>query len=182
MSTPEALRPIPDDPRPGDFVLTIISGHTGFWVRMAQAMIGDTTKYTHAALVVDEDGTLIEAMPGGARLNNLDHYRGQDVYYHRANYLTEEQRTLAGWHGRMAEGTPYSFADYLALGLTYFGYSPRWLRRYISNSNRMICSQLVDECFRRAGFDMFDDGRLPEDVTPGDLFWFAIRKDLGEAC
>lgn len=176
VATP--LRAIPDDPQPGDFLLTVISGTTGFWVRLAQAVIGDTTKYNHAALVIDSDGTLIEAMPGGARLGHLDSYRGQDVYYHRAYYLSVEERWKIADLGRQAEGVPYSFADYLALGLTYFGTTPEWLRKYVSNSKRMICSQLVDECFRRAGYDLFTDGRMPENVTPGDLFWFALTKDL----
>jgi hypothetical protein len=35
----------------------------------------------------------------------------------------------------------------------------------------MICSQLVDEAYLRAGVHLFDDGRDPGDVTPGDLLY-----------
>jgi hypothetical protein len=34
----------------------------------------------------------------------------------------------------------------------------------------MICSQLVDTILCRAGYHLFADGRLPQDVTPGALF------------
>jgi hypothetical protein len=33
----------------------------------------------------------------------------------------------------------------------------------------MICSQLVDRCYDIAGVHLFDDGRKPGDVSPGDL-------------
>lgn len=34
----------------------------------------------------------------------------------------------------------------------------------------MICSQLVDQALADAGFHVFDDGRLPQDVVPAELF------------
>lgn len=178
METP--IRPIPDNPRPGDFGLSIIGGKTGFFVRIAQAVIGDTSRYTHAWLVIDEQGTVVEAQPGGARLTTLDAYRGQDIYYHNAYYLTDEQRARIAEIGSGFEGVPYSYMDYLALGLTHLGLAPKWMRRYVTNSRRMICSQLVDEALRQGGYCLFDDGRLPQDVTPGDLFWNALRRDLAK--
>jgi hypothetical protein len=41
---------------------------------------------------------------------------------------------------------------------------------FIADSGHLICSQLVDLCYLRAGAHLFDDGRLPGDVTPGDLW------------
>ena len=38
----------------------------------------------------------------------------------------------------------------------------------------MICSQLVDEAYKRAGVQLFDDNRLPGDVDPNDL-WELIK-------
>jgi hypothetical protein len=34
----------------------------------------------------------------------------------------------------------------------------------------MMCSQLVDQCLADAGFHVFNDGRLPQDVVPAELF------------
>ena len=41
----------------------------------------------------------------------------------------------------------------------------------------MICSQLVDEAYARAGVQLFDDGRLPGDVTPADLYGLIAAQD-----
>jgi hypothetical protein len=32
-----------------------------------------------------------------------------------------------------------------------------------------MCSQLVDLSYHEAGVELFDDGRIPGDVSPGDL-------------
>jgi hypothetical protein len=37
----------------------------------------------------------------------------------------------------------------------------------------MICSQLADEAAMRGGWHLFSDGRIPQDVTPGDLWKLA---------
>jgi hypothetical protein len=34
----------------------------------------------------------------------------------------------------------------------------------------MICSQLVDYCYRQNGVELFHDGRWPGYVTPGCLY------------
>jgi hypothetical protein len=44
------------------------------------------------------------------------------------------------------------------------------VRRYVTSSKRMICSQLADQAMSDAGFHVFNDGRLPQDVTPSALF------------
>jgi hypothetical protein len=33
-----------------------------------------------------------------------------------------------------------------------------------------MCSQLADQALADAGFHVFDDGRLPQDVVPAELF------------
>jgi len=127
--------------------------------------------WTHAFIVV-EDGMVVEAMPGGALLTPLSVYtvgaRAQDTIFSDLE-LTDAQRTIICAAARELVGTPYSFADYLALALDHWGIRPRWLRRYIAGSGRMICSQLVDHVMLRAGVHLFTDGRDPGDVTPGDL-------------
>jgi hypothetical protein len=63
----------------------------------------------------------------------------------------------------------YGFLDIAALGLRQFGINLGFVNRRITRSDRMICSQLVDEIYKRAGVHLFTDGRLSQDVTPGDL-------------
>jgi uncharacterized protein YycO len=177
---------------PGSFGLSVIGGKAGFWVHIGQALAGDRSKYTHAFIVVDR-GEIVEAMPQGARLYPLQQraddkggvvitdapvqaalrtfdsaFPGEEflpvrrVYERRLrDHIVETARSL--------EGTPYNFADYFYLALATLGFRFKWLRRRINNNSRLICSQLVDEVYRTSGIHLFDDDRLPMDVTPGDL-------------
>lgn len=87
----------------------------------------------------------------------------------RVESFERNLRAALAYEARDLVGTPYGFSDYLALTLAHLGFRPQWLRTYIARSGRLICSQLVDETFRRQGLHLFTDGRIPMDVTPGDL-------------
>jgi len=152
-------------PRPGDIGLTGSKSLTGRVIRAAQALIDDHSFVTHTFVVL-EDGWMIEAQPGGAAFNRLEKY--PDAIYSKFP-LTEDQRIDVCVEAIKMHGTPYSFLDYLALGLTHFNMSPEPVRRRVSSSGHMICSQLCAEAYRRAGVDLFPDKRLPMDVTPGNL-------------
>lgn len=131
-------------------------------------MAGDSSKFTHAYIVLDDE-TVIAAQPGGARVDSLSDYKNKAIYIQRD--LTEEQRAAIVAEARSLEGLPYSFLDYLAIALARLGIKPQWLKNYIANTGHMICSQLCDEVYRRAGINLFNDGRLPQEVTPGDLLY-----------
>lgn len=152
----------------GDIGLTRIGGLLGFFVSLGQHLAGDSSRYTHAFIVLDDE-TVIAAQPGGARVDKLSDYTNKAVYLQRN--LTDEQRATIVAEARALEGLPYSFLDYLALALARFGIKPKWLQKYIADTGHMICSQLCDEVYRRAGIHLFNDGRLPQEVTPGDLFY-----------
>jgi hypothetical protein len=68
-------------------------------------------------------------------------------------------------------GTPYNFLTYgkLAAGKLRMRLTERLLRKWISTRKDQMCSQLADQCLADAGFHVFDDGRLPQDVTPAEL-------------
>jgi uncharacterized protein YycO len=157
--------------RTGQFGLSVIGGGLGRAIWFGQAVIGDRSKWTHAFLVLDEE-TVIEAMPRGARLAPLAPFvdkgeRGQAVFSRLK--LTDEQRATVVQVGREFAGTPYSFLDYLSIGLEHLRVRPTWVQRRVETSRRMICSQLVDRAYDIAGVHLFADGRRPGDVTPGDL-------------
>lgn len=168
--------------KPGDLGFTRITGFTGWWVARGQSLMGDANRFTHVFVVMDDD-TVIEAMPNGARFAPLDREYKTDVLYARLP-LTAEQRIKVVEEARRLMARPggikYSFTDYLALALKHFGINARLLRKYIAKSDRMICSQLADYLISRAGFKLFDDGRLSQDVTPGDLV-YATDPRLNEA-
>lgn len=164
-------------PKPGDFGLTRIPGVLGWFIRLGQALTGDPSRYTHAFVVL-HDGLIIEAMPSGARIVPLT-VRTQEwpLAYSQAD-LDDATRARIVAAARSFEGRGYSFVNYLSLALLGLGLKPAWLRRYVAASDRMICSQLVDEAYRRAGVPLFDDGRAPGDVTPGDLAHVGLIRNV----
>jgi hypothetical protein len=156
----------PIEPQPGDFGLAQIHGVLGWLIKVGQLLNGDTSKYTHAFVVLDRY-TVMEAEPRGARVASINLYKNAAVF--SGLPLTDEQRAQVVSIARGVEFTPYGFLDYLALALTRFHLPSKWLRRRVADSGHMICSQLVDQVYARAGIHLFDDGRLSQDVTPGDL-------------
>lgn len=156
-------------PRPGDFALTRISGFTGRAIAAGQWMIGDGSPAQHAMVYVG-DGQVVQAMPSGAELIDLEDANDPVVWSTWRIPLTADQRAMISAHAVGLVGTPYSFLDYASIGLAHFRVRPAWVREYVANSGHMICSQLVDEVYLRAGVHLFNDGRIPGDVTPGDLW------------
>jgi hypothetical protein len=72
-------------------------------------------------------------------------------------------------------GTPYSFLDYAAIAGLHAGVKNGPIRRYVKSTGHMICSQLADQAMSDAGWHVFDDGRLPQDVTPAALYRQMMR-------
>lgn len=155
-------------PQPGDFFLSQIRGPLGFVIRLGQGLAGDWSRYTHAGIVLD-DHTVMAAQPGGARIDTLESVLAFHPVAFSKNPLTDGQRSDIVAAARVLEGVPYSFLDYLSIVALAFGFKPTWLREWVANSGHMICSQLVDIVYESAGVCLFDDGRAPGDVTPGDL-------------
>lgn len=155
-------------PLPGDFGLVSIPGAGGWGVRVGQWLNGDGWSDFHHAFVVLDQGEVLEAEPGGARIVPLVNYAGSNAVY-SSWPLTDDQRAAIVGEARPLVGTPYSWLDYLSLALHRLHIPAPHLRAYIASTGHMICSQLTDEVYRRAGLHMFNDGRWPGDITPGDL-------------
>ncbi len=160
-------------PLPGDFALTKIGGVTGKFVAAGQALIGDAAPVQHAFIYVG-DGLIVQAMPGGAEMIPLAEASEPVLWSTGIIPLTWDQRKRMMHDAMALVGTPYSFLDYASIGLAYYRIRPAWVREFVADTGHMICSQLVDEVHFRADSHLFDDGRIPGDVTPGDL-WKLLR-------
>ena len=176
-------------PLPGAFGLSRTYGATGAGIHLGQFLLGEPTSYGHAFLVLDDD-EVIEATTRGAVITPLRQYlsrpAGHVVFCDRPvqDYVARhvDPTIPAGRHfedfarqgvvatARSLIGTPYSWADYAALAAHRYRIpGHERLRRFVADTGRLICSQLVDEAYRRAGIHLFDDGRWPGYVTPGAL-------------
>jgi hypothetical protein len=153
-------------PKPGDMGFSMIEGMLGFWVGLAQYLNGDGSKWSHVFIVLDDD-TVMEAMPGGARITPIEEYKGKAVFIDWG--LDDRQRSVIVEEAKKLVGTAYGFIDYFALALARLNIRPKWLVNYVLNSNRLICSALADMVYNKAGVKLFSDGRMWHDVTPGDL-------------
>lgn len=109
---------------------------------------------------------LLEAEPGGARIEPLTAYDGTPVRYVCPEGLTDQQRTAICAAATAYVGVPYSFLDYLAIAAHRFHLPLPGLRRYVAATRHMICSQLVDQAHQDAGVHLFADHRWPGYVTP----------------
>lgn len=165
-------------PSPGDFGLTKITGLGGYFIRAGQWMLGDGFQNFEHAFIFLGDDQLIEAEPGGARVVSLSEiYTGFDIDWSTGKIpLTDEQRQLIVSNARALEGTPYSFLDYFALAAHRLRLPVPFLKRYIESSKHLMCSQLVDMCYMLSGVHLYDDGRWPGYVTPGDLYELLASK------
>lgn len=163
---------MPAEPLPGDIGLVQIRGDVGRLIRLGQWMLGDGfANYEHCFTFVG-DGKIVEAEPGGARLSDLSEYDGRDIVWLRC---PDDYRLGVASAARSLVGTPYSFADYLALALHRFHIPAPNLRRFIADSHHLICSSLADLAAKRGGWTLFDDGRWEGYIVPADI-WRLIQQ------
>lgn len=169
-----------DDLQVGDVGFYVIAGRVGGLVAAGQRLLdlvavlrGRTAEqswFTHA-FIVAAPGVIVEAMPRGARsVRLIGKDRCGPGYGWARLPLSDAQRDNVAAIAEGYVGVPYSFLDYLSLAALHLGLPRRWLASRVSSSGHMICSQLVDHVLCRAGYHLFADGRLSQDVTPGALF------------
>jgi hypothetical protein len=137
--------------------------------------------------VVDRSTHIIQAMPKGCERIPLDpskHLTRSCVYIRPDYALRGVDRYAVADAAIDYVGTPYNFFTYakLAAGAFRMRFTEAWLRKHMSTRKDMMCSQHADQSQADAGWHVFDDGRLPQDVVPAELFsglldmpgWFMI--------
>lgn len=113
---------------------------------------------------------MVQAMPSGTEEVDLDAtFWTGDYEFIRPNYRSEYTAPAVARAARRYIKTPYSFLDYLAIEGARLGVRNGPIRNYVTTSRHMICSQLADQSLTDAGFHVFTDDRLPQDVTPSAL-------------
>lgn len=169
-------------PRPGQFGLTKIHGWAGIGIKTGQALLRlrhPLCPVQHGFLVLDND-EVIEAEPGGARIMPLSYYtetsRVRETWYSDLN-LTDTQVDNTIIAARLLKDIPYNWVTYWALAAKRFGISTPHIDDLIKNKGYQMCTQLIDWSLHLGGVELYDNGKLPQNVIPSDL-WndFILRK------
>lgn len=155
--------------KPGTIGLTRIKGPVGWMVWLMQAINGDLSKWTHAFITINGH-EVFEAQPGGARITPLSAYADREVAWLTWDIPDETRNKIAASAFSM-RGIGYNWTTYFYLSAyrLRLPITTAILKKRVSNDRRLICSQAVDHLYRIHGVHLFTDGRLPYDVTPGDL-------------
>ena len=160
-------------PQPGDYGVERTRGFTAWAIRVATR-----SAFSHAFVVV-RDGYVVEARSKGAVCRPLG--IRDAIYSSDAIELSPAERSDIVNAAMYLVDTPYSWLDIVSIGLLQYGIKPRWVRDRVERTDQLICSQLVDLAYEgpserlggmvllAPGVHLFADGRLPMDVTPGDL-------------
>ena len=148
-------------PEPGDFAVVRTRGWQAAVIRWATR-----SKFNHAFLYWYGE-EIIEAQPGGA-VCVVNHYRAAGVLHSHLSLTTEERIAICNQAIQLVS-EPYGWLDIFSIGLLQYGIKPKFIRDRVEHSKNLICSQLVDFAYLLGGVHLYNDGRLPMDVTPGDL-------------
>jgi hypothetical protein len=148
-------------PPVGSFGVVRTGGIASWLIRL-----GTFSRYNHA-FIVGPGGIIIEADPRGARYNHITSYPGAKYNLHTSLLPITREQIWKNAEGLL--GRKYGWLDIAALGLSFFGLRFGWIADRIKRQDRLICSQLVVLAYAQSGVYLFDDGRLAQDVTPGDL-------------
>lgn len=140
-------------------------------------------KIRHTGVVVGSpvigNRFLVQAEPGGVEMIQMHpdlHWTDEWIYI-RPHYQPGQADRVAEIAIRQArKKIPYSFECYPAI-LAHRTHFPiphvdDWLARTDADGDpaRVICSWEVDSALTLAGFKVFNDGRVPHDVVPSELY------------
>lgn len=153
---------------PGDFVLVKGHGLKGSMIKFGQMMRihGADRKYVdwvHAALIVDRDGTLIEAVGAGIRQEPLDYYTGRHYQIFRIK-ASDENRAEAVAFARsvLDKHAKYGLLTIVSIGLSMLTGG----KLTFGIDGEYVCSGLVASALERTG-SIFN--RCAANITAADL-------------
>ena len=139
----------PGAPRPGDFILTHGDDWTSRLIRFGQSLRyrGASAKYTywnHTALVVDGDGSIVEALGTGVAKRSIHDYDATQYTVVRID-ASDEDRSEAAAFAVASVGAEYGFVTIvsIAFGLVTGG------KFAFAVDGQLICSGLVARSLER---------------------------------
>lgn len=152
--------------QPGDFLLTHRKHLISRLIRVAQKIRGRERRYSywsHAAVIVDQAGTLVEAETKGVVKSPLSKY--QPAEYHLVSLGSsadgrDRQQVVA--FAESVVGQPFGYLDMFSVGLSLL----TGAKLNVSYESHLMCSALVARALERTSA-IFDDE--PAHMLPADL-------------
>lgn len=153
-------------PRPGDFVLTHGRAWTSRMIRFGQRLRihGEDRKYTHwnhAAVIVGEDGSIIEALGGGVTRRNLSAYRPTEYHVVHIDASDADRDQVVGF-AEWSVDQPYGYLTIVSIGLSLLSGG----KFTFAFEGQQICSGLAARGLERTNA-VFN--RSPSHIMPADL-------------
>ena len=151
---------------PGDFVLVSSTGILAKLIRLGQFIryhgkMKQFSHWNHAAMVVDEHGTIIEAVGRGVKYSSIEDYKNVE-YYLVNTKLSEEDRTQVVNAAKSFVKDKYGWMTIISIAFEIL--SGVKLEFRINNS--MVCSGVVAQSLWAGGV-IFDQN--PYQMMPADL-------------
>ena len=152
--------------QPGDFILTHSKAIPGKVIRAGEFIryhgsMRDFSHWNHSALIIDNKGTLIEAVGRGVSYGHIDEYKDVEYYLVSTN-LNEQSQKQAVDAATSFLNDKYGWTTIISLTIELL----TGIKIQFSSSNSIICSALVAMSLWAGGY-VFD--RNPLQMMPADL-------------
>jgi uncharacterized protein YycO len=154
------------NPQPGDFILTHGSSWTSWLIRYGQALRihGQDRKYTywnHAALFVDANGDIVEALGSGVRQRNISAYDPKEYHAVRIRASAEDREEVVRF-AKTCLNEPYGWLTIASIAVSLL----TGAKLSFGFDGQQICSGLVARALERT-WAIFN--REPSHIMPADL-------------
>jgi hypothetical protein len=169
---------------PGDFLLTHSAGLYGTLIRFGEAIRywrkdKVFAHWSHAAIFVDKDGNIVEALGGGVQKRNISVYRGTEyVVVHLPATTTPLDRQEAITFAEYCLNDKYGWLTIVSIALCLL----TGAKLSFGVDGQQICSALVARCIERIG-EIFREAE-PWHLMPADLakhFNVKLTGDKGQS-
>lgn len=160
------------EPPLGSIGLTQIHGDVGRLIRLGQWLNGQGFAAFEHAFTYIGNGQIVEAEPGGARVAPLSEYDTDTVVWLEC---PDQYGAKVANAALFLVGTPYSFADYLAIALHRFHIPFPGLRAFIASGKHAQCATLADRAAALGGWHLFS-GVWEGYVTPASIYELIRRQ------
>lgn len=166
VHTAEGVRSAEGAPRPGDFILTHGKEWTSQLIRFGQGLRyrGESAKYAywnHTALVVGDDGAIIEALGTGVAARSIHDYDPTQYTVVRIE-ASDADRAQEVAFARSALGAEYGFVTIVSIALSLVTGG----KLAFAIDGQLICSGLVARALERTDAIFKHD---PARIMPAEL-------------